>query len=110
MTTRSLPVIAGLSLLTGGLYLVYWFVVTKDEMNEQGANIPSAWWILIPFGIIWWLWHYADGVEIVTRDRMNRLESFLLLLFLNWMGAIILQSMYNRMPRHPAIPTAIVHR
>jgi len=37
-----------LSLLTLGIYVLVWFVKTKREMNTKGAEIPTAWLIIIP--------------------------------------------------------------
>ena len=65
MKNRSLPVVIILSLFTGGIYQIIWYVKTKIEMNKIGGQIPSAWLIIIPFVGIYWLWkYYAEGVRL----------------------------------------------
>jgi len=61
-----------LSIITCGIYLIYWFVKTKNEMNLLGANIPSAWLIIVPIGNIYWLYRYCEGFsDYVKKDRMG---------------------------------------
>ncbi|MFC1860030.1 DUF4234 domain-containing protein [Chloroflexota bacterium] len=43
-----------LSVITFGLYSLFWLVATKDQMNAKGAQIPTAWLIIIPLVNIWW--------------------------------------------------------
>lgn len=38
-----------LSLVTLGIYGIYWLVKTKGELNQRGASIPTAWLIIVPF-------------------------------------------------------------
>lgn len=38
-----------LSLVTLGIYSIYWLVKTKGELNQRGASIPTAWLIIVPF-------------------------------------------------------------
>ena len=66
MENRSLGKVFLLTLVTFGLYGIYWEVKTKGEMNARGATIPTAWLILVPFVNIWWMWKYCEGVEHVT--------------------------------------------
>jgi hypothetical protein len=37
-----------LIIITFGIYGLAWMVKTKNEMNELGADIPTAWFIIIP--------------------------------------------------------------
>jgi hypothetical protein len=48
MKRRSVGGVVVLTIITVGLYGLYWIVKTKSEMNAQGAEIPTAWLILIP--------------------------------------------------------------
>jgi len=50
-----------LSFITFGIYGFYWMVVTKNEMNRLGADIPTAWLIIIPIINFYWLYKYCDG-------------------------------------------------
>ena len=61
-----------LSIITCGIYLIYWFVQTKEEMKSIGANIPSAWLIIVPIGNLYLLYRYCDGFsEYVKKDKLG---------------------------------------
>lgn len=84
-----------LPLITFGIYLIVWFVKTKNEMNQAGSSIPTAWLLLVPFANIWWLWKYSVGVEEFTRDGLGKVGAFLLLFLLGGIGAAVVQSSFN---------------
>lgn len=85
-----------LSLITFGIYGLYWEVKTKGEMNARGAAIPTAWLIIIPFVNIWWLWKYSEGVEKVTNGKMSTVIAFVLLFVLGYIGAGVIQDSFNK--------------
>jgi len=61
-----------LSIITCGIYLIYWFVQTKEEMKSIGANIPSAWLIIVPIGNLYLFYKYCDGFsEYVKKDKLG---------------------------------------
>lgn len=95
MKHRSPIAVALLSLVTLGIYSLYWLVKTKDEMNKRGANIPTAWLIIIPFVSIWWTWKYSEGVEQVTNNKMSTVIAFILLFLLGSIGEAIVQHTFN---------------
>jgi hypothetical protein len=78
MKKRNPAVVALLSVITIGIYMIVWYVKTKNEMNAQGANIPTAWLIIIPFVNLYWLWKYSKGVEMVTNKRISKGKCFAL--------------------------------
>jgi hypothetical protein len=84
--------------ITLGIYGIVWFVQTKDEMNRLGANIPTAWLLIIPFVNLYWLWIYGTGVALVTKGAYSALGSFLLKMFLGPIGCAILQNEFNKIP------------
>lgn len=88
-----------LSLITFGIYGIVWFVKTKLEMNASGESIPTAWLYIIPIVNIYWLWKYAEGVEGVTKNGMSKVAAFVLLLLLNVIGAIFVQSAFNKVAK-----------
>ena len=79
MKDRSPIAVALLPIITFGIYMLYWEVKTKGEMNANGAEIPSAWLIIIPLVNIWWFWKYCEGVEKVTNGKMNGALAFVLM-------------------------------
>jgi FtsH-binding integral membrane protein len=110
MTRRSIAFVLILSFITFGIYSLYWFVVTKDEMNRMGAQIPTAWLIIVPIANIWWMWKYSEGVEVATRKDMSGAVAFILLFLVGAIGMAILQNSFNKVADsgRAAIPPAQV--
>lgn len=86
-----------LTIITFGIYGIVWQVKVKGEMNECGAEIPTAWWLIVPIGNIWWLWKYSEGVEKVTKGKYSAGLSFALLFLTSAIGQAILQTEFNKM-------------
>jgi len=100
MTKRSVVAVLVLTLLTGGLYGFYWLVKTKDEMVARGADIPTAWLVIVPFAIIYWMWRWSVGVEYVTRGKASAVSTYALFVVLSLLGlgcvsVAIIQGMFN---------------
>ena len=85
-----------LPFITFGIYAIVWMVKTKDEMVAKGAEIPTAWLIIIPIVNIWWEWKYCAGVEKVTGGKMSGVLAFILLFLLGSIGAAIIQDSFNK--------------
>lgn len=85
-----------LSIITFGVYGIVWQVKVKGEMNESGAEIPTAWWLIVPIANIWWLWKYSEGVEKVTKGKNSAGLSFALLFLVSIIGQAILQVEFNK--------------
>lgn len=95
MQKRSPIAVVLLSFVTFGIYAIYWQVKTKGEMNALGAEIPTAWLIIVPLVNIWWLWKYSEGVEKVTGGKLSGVLAFILLWVLGPIGAAIVQDSFN---------------
>ena len=95
MKRRSIAAPLLLPFVTFGIYEIVWAVKTKNEMNREGASIPTAWLIIVPIANIVWLWKYAVGVEQFTSYRMGRHGAFWLLFLLGIIGMAIVQSFFN---------------
>lgn len=98
MTNRGPVSVFLLWLFTGGIYGIFWLVWTKEEMVRQGAIIPTAWLIIIPFANLYWLWKWGEGVELVTGKDMSAGVAFLLKFMLGGIGAAIIQDKFNQFP------------
>ena len=48
MKNRNVFAVFALPFITFGIYGWYWIVKTKVEMNKLGAQIPTAWFLIIP--------------------------------------------------------------
>ncbi len=82
MSHRNPITIVLLPIVTLGIYYLVWYVTTKDEMNVKGANIPTAWLLVVPIANYFWIWEFSKGVELVTNKVMGTGTAFLLLIFL----------------------------
>lgn len=105
MQKRSPITVALLILVTFGIYGIVWQVKTKGEMNKLGANIPTAWLLIIPLVNIYWLWKYSEGVEQTTKGQMSAILSFVLLYLLSIIGAAVVQDSFNKIGTVPAQAT-----
>jgi uncharacterized membrane protein YjgN (DUF898 family) len=106
MTKRSVVSVILLTCVTFGIYAIVWMVKTKNEMNTQGANIPTAWLLIVPVVSIWWSWKYAGGVEHVTRGKFSQVIAFILMAVLGVIGMAIIQDAFNKAADQGALPNA----
>ena len=116
MQQRSPLTVVLLTLVTFGIYGLYWEVKTKGEMNALGADIPTAWLIIVPIANYWWLWKYSQGVEKVTGGKLSGALVFIIMLLAGFIGIAIVQDSFNNIgttpptaavpPAAPAAPTA----
>ena len=90
-----------LSIITFGIYALIWYVSTKDQMNANGAKIPSAWLIIVPIINFYWMWKFCEGIGIVTNKRMDGVIAFLLLALLGLIGMAIIQDSLNKVSGPP---------
>jgi hypothetical protein len=105
MTNRNPVVVLILAMVTCGIYGVVWYVKTKGEMKAQGADIPTAWLLIVPIGNLFWLWKWASGVQQITA--FGAAGAFVLCLFLGPIGMAVVQSQFNKVtagaaPQPPA--------
>ena len=101
MMKRSIPAMIVLTIITFGIYHIYWMVATKEDMLREGADIPTAWLIIIPLANLYWMWKWGEGVELGTRGQMSAPVAFILL-WLPWsvigllIGPAIIQATFNK--------------
>ncbi|MDQ5914042.1 MAG: hypothetical protein QG623_661 [Patescibacteria group bacterium] len=86
-----------LSIITFGIYGIVWQVKVKGELNKAGADIPTAWWLIVPIGNIWWLWKYSEGAEKVINSKYSAPVVFMLLFLVSIIGQAILQVELNKL-------------
>ncbi|HEY0483460.1 MAG TPA: DUF4234 domain-containing protein [Kofleriaceae bacterium] len=95
MTNRSVVLVILFSIITFGIYHIYWSVKTKDEMVSMGAQIPTGWLLIVPIANIYWLWKWSAGVEHVSRGKLSGPVTFLLMFLLGVIGTAIVQATFN---------------
>jgi len=106
MRQRSAILVMFFTLLTFGLYGLHWLVVTKEEMNSERADIPTAWLLIIPLVNLYWYWKWCEGVEQVTRGRTSTIGAFLMIHCLSVVGMAIIQDSFNRTACTSTLPMA----
>lgn len=108
MQQRGLAMVFILTIVTLGIYSIYWFAKTRGEMNAKGADVPTTWLIIIPIVSIYYLYKYSMGVEKVTGAKMNGVVAFIILWFLTIVGMLIVQNEFNALAggTKPAAPAA----
>jgi len=104
MTNRNPLAVFFLPLITFGIYGIYWYVKTKEELKSKGADIPTAWLIIIPIANLYWLWMYSQGVEKVTNSGFTAPVAFVLQIFLGSIGMAIIQNKFNTIGEAPKTP------
>lgn len=69
-------------LITFGIYALYWWISTKREFNNEfGAQVPTAWLIIIPVANIYWLFKYAEAfANNIKKDNNVTLWAILFIL------------------------------
>lgn len=95
MQRRSVAAVIILTFITFGIYALVWFVKTKNEMVKEGADIPTAWLLIVPIASIYWMWKWAGGVEKVTGGKQGQAINFVLVFLLGIIGMAIVQSSLN---------------
>jgi membrane protease YdiL (CAAX protease family) len=103
MKNRSIVAVILLPFVTLGIYALYWFVSTKGELNAKGAEIPTAWLLILPLVNIWWVWKYFEGAEKVTSGKVNGVLNFILdILVTSLIPMALCQDAYNKMSENSA--------
>jgi hypothetical protein len=106
MTKRSPIAVLLLPIITLGIYGIVWYVKTKGEMVSKGAEIPTAWLLIVPIVNWWWAWKYSQGVEKVTKGGSSAGVTFALLFFLGCIGMAITQNAFNNISDGGGAPKA----
>ena len=101
---RNMAVQVLLMVITFGLYLVYWFYVTCQELvglSDNGDVSPGLLTILlfVPIANLYAWYKYAELYETVSSDHMNRWLVFLLVLVFMPAVWFIVQTELNKRAR-----------
>lgn len=90
---RSLFVITLLTIITFGIYQIYWYFITKTEMNVLNGKeykVPFFLWFFVPIINIWWFWRFAKAIEKSTKGNVGRWTAFFAPVVLTFLSALIL--------------------
>lgn len=104
MRHRSLGIMVVLTIITFGLYFLYWTVSfqmeLKQKTNEGFGGLGHLIMILITFGIYYIYWNYKVGERLEKMGRPNNgiLYLILILLAVGWLNPFLMQSEANNVP------------
>jgi len=88
-----------LILIVSQIYFVYWYYQTSVEIRSKGFKVPVFILYFIPFANFYWLWKYSEGVEGVTKSKLQTIVVFLINLLAGIpLAPIVLQYYFNRVP------------
>jgi len=85
-----------LSIITIFIYLLYWAVTRKRFLNKKGADIPTAWLIIIP--IVNWYFYYRlcrGWARVCRQDSSAKWLAFALWLLIPFVAAAFMQDEIN---------------
>lgn len=85
------------SIITLGIYAIYWMVSTKNEINSLGAKIPTAWLIIIPIANLYWIYKYSEGFSQQVKKDNNTLLWFIVSILVGIVMPAIVQSELNKL-------------
>jgi hypothetical protein len=93
---RSPVAIILLTIITFGIYAVYWEFKTTQEINSLGASIPSAWLLFIPIVNFYFAYKYAEGFAIYAKKDNSPILWFLLHIVIAPVAMILIQIELNK--------------
>ena len=97
---RNIVMVLILFVITLGIYGLYWFYSTANELiqrNKQDEN-PFIWLImaLIPIVNLFAIWKHAQAVELMTEKKVNGMVLFLLWVVIAPVAIIVTQMELNK--------------
>ena len=101
---RNVVFVIVISIITGGIYAVYWLVSTTNELRRMTSSAPNPWFLLlmlVPIANIivffWYYWKYSKAIgEISDFDPVLL---FVLWVIISPVAMIIAQIQLNKKAR-----------
>ena len=93
---RNVVLVYIFTIITGGIYLLFWLVSTKEEINKLGGDVPTAWLIIIPVANIYWMYKYCEGFSLHVKKDNNAILWFLVYIVVSVIMPAIVQSELNK--------------
>lgn len=91
------------SIITLGIYCLYWFYSTRKELNEltSQSSSPVLWTIglLIPIVNIYVLWKYSEDTEMASKKAQNKVVLFLAWLVFFPIAQFLTQEELNKLAK-----------
>ena len=98
MKKRSLVGVTVLLIFTTGIYGLYWFWKTKNELEEDyNVKLPAAVLLIIPIANLYWLYKYCDVFAKKVKNENSGVVRFLIFIVVPIIPIILVQSEYNKL-------------
>lgn len=94
---RDIVMVYLLGFITLGIYFIYWFVQTKNEMNGMGADIPTAWLMIVPIANLYLMYKYCEAFSIRVKKDNNAIMWFILYVIVGIIMPALVQSELNKL-------------
>ncbi len=89
------------SIITLGIYGIYWLISTTNELRRLTATAPNPWtllWLLVPlvniFVELWYYWKYSEAIGEISD--FSPVLLFILWLIISPVAMIIAQTQLNK--------------
>lgn len=97
---RNILTIYVLGLITFGIYFIWWFYKTKNEINNEfGGDIPSAILMIVPIVNIYFLYKYAENFSLKIKKDDNTVIWAVLFILIGIIAPAIVQSELNKIAK-----------
>jgi len=109
MENRSIGKFILLSLITLGIYLIFWHFWVTKELRNAGQDVPTAWLQFIPFANLYFLFKFYQASENVTNRKVHAVLYFVIAILISpWVSSLLIQNELNHtttatagMPQQP---------
>ena len=105
MTNRSILSMILLTIVTLGIYMIYWTVSFQSELkqktNEGFGGLAHLILIFATFGIYYAYWQYAAGIRIKKLGGQDYSVLYLVLFFVGfaWLNPYLMQNEVNKLKK-----------
>lgn len=100
---RNLVIMAILTILTIGIYFIYWSIKTKNDLKRLGADIPTGIFVVIPIANIYFWYKYSLGylhyIKKIERDNNIAALGSIAASFNPFLSMFVFQSGFNKVAK-----------
>ena len=97
---RNIVLVYVLGFVTFGIYFLWWFYQTKEEINNEfGAKIPTAILLIIPIANLYWMYKYAEAFSLKVKKDNNAILWALLFILVGIIAPALVQSELNKIAK-----------
>lgn len=103
MKKRSILFMVLLSIITCGIYLIYWTCSFQNQLKEKTGDgfggLGHFFMIIITFGIYYIYWQYAAGKRLSKLGANDNSILYLVFCFiaLSWLNPYLMQNQANKL-------------